>query len=128
MRVLIVDDDPLLRVALRQELTNAGFEVATAANGVEALRMAVEQPPDVILLDLAMPVLDGWNAQRLIHSGRATSGIPVILLSAHAGDGEREKFMEAGFAGIIQKPYELSDLLEHIRQAVGGQALIEDHE
>lgn len=121
MRILVVDDDPILRAVLREQLTAEGFDVATAENGSEALRHVMETPTDVVLLDLAMPVLDGWNAQRLLQAGRATSGVPVILLSAHASENERRKFMEAGFVDIIQKPYELDRLVAVIRAAAGGQ-------
>ena len=126
VRILVVDDDPLLRAILRTELSGAGFEVATAGDGTEALRHLATTSTDLVILDLVMPVLDGRNARRLIRAGRVTSQVPVLLLSAHASESDRAAFLAEGFADIVQKPYELDDLLRRIRRIVSEPATADE--
>jgi two-component system, cell cycle response regulator DivK len=119
-RVLLVDDYPDAREMYSEYLEFSGFDVVEAANGMEALQRAVEEAPDIILMDLSLPVMDGWEATRRLKADPATRGIPVIALTAHAMVEDKEKAMAAGCDDYDTKPIELPRLLEKIGRLLGG--------
>src|SRR5580704_7577578 len=95
-KILIVEDNEDNLDILSRRLTTKGYEVVAAVDGAEGVAQATTQSPDLILMDMSLPVLDGWEATRRIKSDPATSGIPLIALTAHAMAGDREKALEAG--------------------------------
>ncbi|MBI4317180.1 MAG: response regulator [Chloroflexi bacterium] len=113
-RVLIVDDDRPLVVMITTILEDEGYAVQTAFNGEEGLNMAKESPPDLILMDLRMPIMDGWTCCRLLREREETQRIPVVVMS---GDGAREAVQaELGIRDFLKKPFEMDDLLLHVRK------------
>jgi CheY-like chemotaxis protein len=100
---------------LRGRLTRAGFTVVVAGDGEQGVAMAASEAPALILMDLSLPVLDGWEATRRLKAGASTSSIPVIALSAHAMEGERARALAAGCDDFDTKPIDLPRLLEKIR-------------
>lgn len=110
-KILVVDDDEMNRDMLSRRLLRKGYEVVLAVNGVEAIERAVADRPELILMDLSMPVLDGYEATRRLKSEAGTAGIPIIGLSAHAMVGDREKALDAGCDDYDTKPVELPRLL-----------------
>jgi two-component system, cell cycle response regulator DivK len=119
-RILYVEDneDNVYMLKMRLELTDE-FEVLVAEDGEKGCAMAASERPDLILMDLEMPVIDGWEATRRIKSKPETRGIPVIGLSAHALAGEREKALAAGCEDFDTKPVEFDRLLAKIRRLLG---------
>src|SRR5918995_4797886 len=107
---------------LKRRLERAGFEVIVAADGEQGLAVARDQRPDLILMDLSLPVLDGWQATRRLKEAEETRTIPVIALSAHAMPGDREKALEAGCDEYDAKPVKLPGLLAKIRALLPGGA------
>lgn len=121
--VLLVDDDGDNRTIYRVILEHAGYTVLEAANGVDGLRLAREHLPDIILLDLSMPLLDGWGAIRELKEDDRTAHLPVCALSAHvllAGDYERAR--EAGFECYLTKPIEPREVLQEVQERIGPAA------
>jgi CheY-like chemotaxis protein len=110
-KVLIVEDNEMNRDMLGRRLTRKGFEIVFALNGQEAVEMASSQMPDIILMDLSLPVMTGWDATKKIRTIEKISKIPVIALTAHAMAGDREKALEAGCDEYVTKPIELELLL-----------------
>jgi CheY-like chemotaxis protein len=119
-RILMVEDNELNRDALSRRLTRRGYVVLVAADGRTGLAMAHTQLPDVILMDLGLPDIDGWECARLLKASRETHRIPVIALSAHAMRGDREKALDAGCDEFDTKPIDLPVLLEKIQRLIGG--------
>jgi two-component system cell cycle response regulator DivK len=115
MKVLYVEDNDDNIFVLKNRLARAGFTVVIATDGVQGVAMAASEQPDIILMDLSLPVLDGWEATRRIKAGPETGHIPVIALTAHAMIGDREKALAAGCDDFDTKPVELPRLLEKIR-------------
>ncbi len=122
IRILYVEDneDDVYMLKMRLELTDE-FEVLVAENGEKGCAAAATERPDVILMDLEMPVVDGWEATRRLKSNLETRHIPIIGLSAHALDAEREKALAAGCEDFDTKPVELDRLLAKIRLLVGAR-------
>ncbi len=110
-KILVVDDDEMNRDMLSRRLLRKGYEVVLAVNGAEAIDKAAAERPELILMDLSMPVLDGYEATRRLKAQSATAGIPIIGLSAHAMVGDREKALSAGCDDYDTKPVELGRLL-----------------
>lgn len=110
-KVLIVEDNELNMDMLRRRLTRAGFQVVTAADGAIAVSLAHAERPDIILMDLSLPVLDGWAATRLLKADPTLRSVPVIALTAHAMREDLLKAQEAGCDDFDTKPVELSRLL-----------------
>ena len=110
-KILVVDDDEMNRDMLSRRLLRKGFEVVLAVNGAEAIDKALSDRPELILMDLSMPVLDGYEATRRLKAEAMTSSIPIIGLSAHAMVGDREKALAAGCDDYDTKPVELPRLL-----------------
>ena len=117
-KILVVDDDEMNRDMLSRRLLRKGYEVALAVNGAEAIEKALSEKPDLILMDLSMPVLDGYEATGRLKAEGTTSRIPIIGLSAHAMVGDREKALAAGCDDYDTKPVELPRLLGKIESVL----------
>ena len=113
-KVLVVDDDEMNRDMLSRRLVRKGFEVLIAVNGKEAVDLTRSDVPDIVLMDLSMPVMDGYEATGILKTDEATKGIPIIGLSAHAMVGDREKAINAGCDDYDTKPIDLKRLLGKI--------------
>ncbi len=113
-KILLVEDNEMNRDMLGRRLQRRGFEVLIAVDGAEALAMAERGAPDLILMDMSLPVMDGWEATRRLKAVPATRAIPVIALTAHAMSGDREKAIEAGCDDYDTKPIEFARLLGKI--------------
>jgi two-component system cell cycle response regulator DivK len=114
-KILYVEDNEDNVYMLRGRLTRAGFEVAVAGDGEQGVAMAASEAPDLIVMDLSLPVLDGWEATRRLKAAPATRPIPIIALSAHAMEGDRAKAIAAGCDDYDTKPVDFPRLLEKIR-------------
>ena len=113
-RILLVEDNDMNRDMLSRRLIRSGYEVFLAVDGQQGADMALSEQPDLILMDMSLPVIDGWEATRRIKANDATRRIPVIALTAHAMAGDREKAMEVGCEDYDTKPVEMSRLLGKI--------------
>ncbi len=122
-RILYVEDndDNLYMLSLRFEAL-AGYEILSATDGAEGYAKATTERPDLILMDLNLPVMDGWEVMRRLKDNDATRDIPVIALTAHAMTGAREKAMAAGADDFDTKPVEFDRLLEKIKAALAAKA------
>ena len=110
-KILLIEDNELNRDMLSRRLVRKGFEVVTAADGEEGLSRAVREIPDLILMDLNLPVLDGWEAARRLKADPRTKATPIIALSAHAMSEHRDRALEAGCDEFDSKPVDLPRLL-----------------
>jgi CheY-like chemotaxis protein len=119
MKILCVEDNEDNVYVLKNRLTRAGHTVLVAPDGAQAVAMAAREQPHVILMDLSLPVLDGWEATRRIKAAAETQHIPVIALTAHAMAGDREKAIAAGCDDFDTKPVELPRLLGKIEALLG---------
>lgn len=113
-RILLVEDNEMNRDMLSRRLTRRGFEVVIAVNGQEGVEMTRQENPDIVLMDMSLPVLDGWEATRRLKKDDGTKHIPIIALTAHAMAGDREKTLEAGCDDYDTKPIEFARLLDKI--------------
>jgi two-component system, cell cycle response regulator DivK len=120
VRVLIVEDNELNRDMLTRRLTRRGLAVTCAADGLEGIRLATEQPPDVILMDIGLPVIDGWEVIRRLKAAEKTRPIPIVALTAHVLIEDQERAFAAGCAGFVAKPIDMDALLSAIDQAAEG--------
>jgi two-component system cell cycle response regulator DivK len=111
-KILLVEDNEMNRDMLSRRLERKGFDVAIAVDGAAALEAVVREKPVLILMDLSLPVMDGWEATQRLKADPATADIPVIALTAHAMSGDREKAIEAGCDDYDTKPINLKRLLE----------------
>lgn len=118
--VLIVEDQLELRQLYAEELSMSGFDVIQAGDGAEALIHTTEQFPDVVLMDLSLPVVDGWEATRRLKGDQRTAHIPVVALTAHDGSGELQRATRAGCDWFVPKPCQPQDLIEEIRRVLAG--------
>jgi two-component system, cell cycle response regulator DivK len=115
-RVLLVDDYPDAREMYTEYLEFSGFEVVEAGNGMEALQRAIDASPDIILMDLSLPVMDGWEATRRLKADDRTASIPVVALTGHALAGISEGARKAGCDAFVTKPCLPEDLVREIRR------------
>lgn len=113
-KILLVEDNEDNRDMLSRRLQRKGYEVALAVDGADGVAKAASEAPDLILMDMSLPIYDGWEATRRIKAQAETTSIPVIALTAHAMSGDREKAMAAGCDDYDTKPIELPRLLEKI--------------
>jgi CheY-like chemotaxis protein len=118
-KVLVVEDNEMNRDMLSRRLIRRGFEVVVAEDGQQGVAMARKELPQIILMDMSLPVLDGWEATRQLKTSEATQRIPIIALTAHAMAGDRDRAMEAGCDDYDTKPIELPRLLEKIDRLLG---------
>lgn len=117
-KILIVEDNELSRDMLSRRLRRKGYEVLVAVDGAEGVAMSHKEKPDIVLMDLSLPDMDGWRATQKIKENPETSKIPVIALTAHAMSGDREKALEAGCDEYDTKPIDLRRLLSKIHRFV----------
>jgi CheY-like chemotaxis protein len=115
-KLLLVEDNEMNRDMLSRRLQRRGYEVIIAVDGVEGLEMALNESPDLILMDMSLPLLDGWEATRRLKSMPEISSIPVLALTAHAISGDREKALDIGCDDYDTKPVEFQRLLEKIQK------------
>lgn len=115
-KILLVEDNEMNRDMLSRRLERKGYQVVLAVDGAEGLAMAESEAPDLVLMDMSLPVLDGWEATRRLKAAEETRHIPIIALTAHAMSGDREKALEAGCDDYDSKPIELPRLLEKIEE------------
>ncbi len=121
-KILLVEDNEMNRDMLSRRLIRKGYEVVIAVDGGQGVAMAKSEKPDLILMDMSLPVIDGWEATRQVKAAEETKAIPVIALTAHAMSGDREKALEAGCNDYDTKPIELPRLLSKIETLLGGKA------
>jgi DNA-binding response OmpR family regulator len=120
-RVLVVDDDPVIVRLLEVNLRLEGYEVAMASRGEEALQRAAEVHPDVVVLDVMMPGLDGWETCRRLRELPEFAETPVVFLSARAQDDDRSRGMDLGTVEYVTKPFDPVKLMELVRRLLGGE-------
>ena len=120
-KILLVEDNEMNRDMLTRRLQRKGYEVVIAADGKEAVRKAQSQTPDLILMDIRLPLIDGWEAMRRIKIMPETQCIPIIALTAHAMTGDMEKCMDAGCDDYDTKPIDLPRLLEKMQALLNNQ-------
>ena len=118
-RILLVEDNEMNRDMLSRRLTKRGHEVSIAVDGRQGVDHAGRDKPDIILLDMSLPVMDGWEAARYLKGNDTTASIPIIALTAHAMAGDREKCMAAGCDDYDTKPVEFKRLLSKIDALLG---------
>jgi CheY-like chemotaxis protein len=118
-RILYVEDNPDNLHMLQRRLTRAGFEVSIAMSGLQGIESATASPPDLIVMDLNLPGIDGWEATRRLKRQPATKDIPIIALSAHRGASHRAEAFAAGVVSYEEKPVDFDHLLLAIRDALG---------
>lgn len=122
-KILLVEDNPMNSDMLSRRLERRGFEVVIAVDGEEGVRLAAELMPALILMDMSLPKLDGWEATRVLKADAATRSIPVIALTAHAMDGDRERALRAGCDDYDTKPVDFGRLLGKIEALLSAQAV-----
>ena len=120
--VLVVDDYPDAREMYSEYLQYSGFDVIEAGNGVEALERAADSAPDIILMDLSLPVMDGWEATRRLKADKATADIPIVALTGHALAGIHEGAKKAGCDAFVTKPCLPEDLVKEIQKVLSAPA------
>ena len=121
-RILVADDEPDVVRALTLRLKAAGYEVVTANDGLEATRVAVQELPDLILLDIGMPCGDGHTVARRLREKPKTADIPVIFVTARVSSEDLQDATEEGAAGYLLKPFQSDELLELVEQALAAKA------
>jgi CheY-like chemotaxis protein len=121
VKLLLVEDNEMNRDMLSRRLLRRGYEIVMAVDGGQGVEMAGSELPDLILMDMSLPVIDGWEATRRIRAAEATRHIPIIGLTAHAMAGDREKAIEAGCDDYDTKPVELDRLIGKIEALRPGK-------
>jgi CheY-like chemotaxis protein len=119
-KILLVEDNEMNRDMLSRRLVKRGYEVEVAVDGAEGVKKARSLAPDLVLMDMSLPVMHGWDATRELKADAATREIPVIALTAHAMAGDREKALDAGCDEFETKPIELPRLLEKVEKLLAG--------
>ena len=119
-KILIVEDNEMNRDMLSRRLGRKGFDIVMAEDGAQGVEMASGESPDLILMDMSLPVLDGWEATKRIKETESTAKVPIIALTAHAMDSDREKALAAGCDDYDTKPVELPRLLDKINRLLGS--------
>jgi two-component system cell cycle response regulator DivK len=122
-KVLLVEDNEMNRDMLSRRLVRRGFDVLMAVDGEQGVQMAKTEMPDLILMDMSLPVLDGWGATRQIKADASTQSIPLIALTAHAMAGDRDRALQAGCDDYDTKPIELPRLLDKMDRLLGEKML-----
>lgn len=119
IKVLLIEDNEMNRDMLTRRLVRKGYNVVTAIDGAEGVSMTISETPDIVLMDMSLPVVDGWEATRQLKANSQTQKIPVIALTAHAMSGDREKALTAGCDEYDTKPIEMPRLLGKIEALLG---------
>lgn len=122
-KILLVEDNEMNRDMLTKRLMRKGYEIIVAVDGEQGVALTNEQMPDIILMDMSLPILDGWDASSKIKSNDITKNIPIIALTAHAMTGDREKAIAAGCDDFETKPIEFTQLIEKIESWLAKAAL-----
>jgi len=122
-RILLVEDNEMNRDMLARRLARRGYDVSVAVDGEEGVAVALASVPDLILMDMSLPVLDGWEATRRLKADEATRATPVIALTAHAMTGDKERALAAGCDDYDTKPIDLAGLLGKIEALLGQRAV-----
>lgn len=120
-RLLLVEDNEANADMLSRRLHRQGFEVLLATDGLQAVEVATNAQPDLVLMDISLPKIDGWEATRRLKGAAATAAIPVIALTAHAMVADRQKCLDAGCNEFETKPIDLKRLLEKIHALLGAR-------
>ncbi len=120
-RILLVEDNEMNRDMLSRRLARKGFEAVIAEDGQKGVDMTQSENPDLVLMDMSLPVVDGWEATRRLKASEKTKHIPIIALTAHAMAGDREKTLKAGCDDYDTKPIDLPRLLEKINALLNGK-------
>lgn len=118
MKILIADDNEMNRSLMLALLQRKGHEVLEAEDGAQAVKLAKEHTPDLIIMDIQMPVLDGVTALRMLRADESIKEIPVIAVTSYAMKGDKEKFLNAGFDSYIPKPINIREIAEFIEQYI----------
>jgi two-component system, cell cycle response regulator DivK len=121
-KILLVEDNEMNRDMLSRRLERRGYEVVIAVDGQQGVDLAQSAQPDLILMDMSLPIIDGWEATRQLKAKEAMKATPIIALTAHAMSGDREKALEAGCDDYDTKPIELPRLLGKIEALLGARA------
>jgi CheY-like chemotaxis protein len=121
-KILLVEDDEMNRDMLGRRLRRKGFDVIEAVDGQQAIDHTLREKPDMVLMDMSLPVLDGWTATQRIKAAPETKGVPIIALTAHAMAGDRDKALSAGCDDYDTKPIELKRLLGKINALLAREA------
>ena len=121
MKILLVEDNDLNRDMLSRRLIKRGFTILTAINGKEGIDKAIKEKPDLILMDLSLPIINGWDATKEIKTNKNTSNIPIIALTAHAMAEDRKKALAAGCDEYDTKPIKFDGLLEKINRLTDNE-------
>lgn len=116
--VLIAEDNPINRELLRELLEVRGYAVTEACNGQEAVAMVEQGSPDIVLLDIGMPVLDGFGVVRKLRENPRFTSLPVVAVTAYAMQGDREKIMDSGFDGYLSKPVDSKSLIQELERLI----------
>jgi CheY-like chemotaxis protein len=124
--ILIVEDNPDNQTIYRTILEHFGYGVLTANNGDDGIRLAREGHPDLILMDVSIPIIDGWEATKILKADPTTANIPVVALTAHAMAADRAKAAEVGCDGYLAKPVEPRRVIEEVQKFVGEAAAGEE--
>ncbi len=119
VKILLVEDNEMNRDMLSRRLKRKKFEVVMAVDGAEGVEMSISEAPDIILMDMSLPIVDGWEATKKIKADPQTKNIPVIAMTAHAMAGDREKCLNAGCDDYDTKPVEFPRLLDKIKNLIG---------
>ncbi|MCC2690806.1 MAG: response regulator receiver protein [Rhizobiaceae bacterium] len=119
-RILLVEDNEMNRDMLSRRLSRRGFEVLVAENGQSGVMMTASEKPDLVLMDMSLPVMDGWEAARRLKSDPDTSDIPIIALTAHAMASDRERALQAGCDDYDSKPVDMTRLIDKIQHLLGA--------
>jgi len=120
--ILLIEDNDMNRDMLCRRLKRRGYGILTAVDGAAGLKAARDQSPDIILLDMSLPTMDGWEVARQLKKDKATAALPVIGLSAHAMEGDRQKGLDAGCDDYESKPIDFDSLISKIEGLTGGSA------
>jgi len=120
-KILLVEDNELNRDMLSRRLERRGFQVLIAVDGAQGVAMAQSEVPDLVLMDMSLPVVDGWEATRRLKAAPETRAVPIIALTSHAMVGDRDKAIEAGCDDYDTKPIELPRLLEKINRLIAKE-------
>jgi CheY-like chemotaxis protein len=121
-RILVVEDNEMNMQLFEYLLEESGFEIVKATSGEEALRLAGEANPDLILMDIHLPGMDGLSVVRELKSGGKLTGVPILALTAHAMRGDRDRFLQAGCDGYISKPIDVKTFIPSIQKFLTGGA------
>jgi DNA-binding response OmpR family regulator len=122
-KILVVDDDKVIQELLAVNLEMEGYEVVTASNGEQALAKLAEARPDLVILDIMMPKLDGWETASRMKADPSTADIPVIFLSARAQDLDVRRGLDLGVAAYVTKPFDPVELLDRVERVLKGERL-----